>query len=239
VIEQPDPPFWNWQDFLIFAGLALPSMLLGLFIGQGLLSLIPGFTPTKAMKALPGQFLGYLIWYIELRWLLLARYDRPFWASLNWRRPKESILRYIALGFVLTVCVIILGAMLRTPQVKTPMDDLMEGSGSIALVGFSAVALAPVCEELAFRGFLQPLLAHAFGMWPGIFLTSLPFALLHGAQYKWSWQHLALLTLAGSMFGWVRYRSGSTLASTVTHASYNFSYFLTFILLGKDSTQSW
>ncbi len=239
MIQRPGAPFWNWRDFLIFAGLALPSMFLGLFVGQGLLALIPGLTPTKAMKALPGQFLGYLIWYIELRWLFLARYDRPFWASLNWRWPKENLAVHAVIGFVLTVCVIIMGAMLKTPHVQTPMDELLQGAGSIFLVGFSAVTLAPVCEELAFRGFLQPLLAHSVGTWPGIVLTALPFALLHGAQYKWSWQHLTLLTFAGTTFGWVRHRSGSTIASTVTHAAYNFSYFLTFILLGKDSTQTW
>lgn len=234
--DQPEQPFWDWHDFLIFAALALPSILLGLFIGQGVLHLIPGYTPSKAMKALPGQFLGYFLWFLALRWLLLMKYDRPFWASLGWRWPGEGVVRYATFGLLLTVFVIVLGAMLKTPQVKSPMDDLMDSTTSIVLVGFSAVALAPVCEELAFRGFLQPLLQQSAGAWAAILLTALPFALMHGFQYAWNWQRLLLLLVAGSAFGWVRLRSGSTLAATAAHATYNFSYFLTFILLGKDST---
>ncbi len=237
--DRAEQPFWNWQDFLIFAALALPSILLGLLICQGVLHLIPGYSPGKAMKALPGQFLGYLFWFIALRWLLLMKYDRPFWASLGWRWPREGVARYVTFGMLLTLAVIALGLMLRTPQVKSPMDDLMDSRASIILVGFSAVALAPVCEELAFRGFLQPLLEQSIGAWPAIFLTALPFALMHGAQYAWNWQRLLLLVVAGSTFGWVRMRSGSTLASTASHATYNFSYFLMFILIGKDSTQTW
>lgn len=236
--HRPERPFWTWNDFLIFAALALPCMTIGLLIATGVMSLIPGYTPTKAMKALPGQFLGYLFWYIALRWLLLMKYERPFWASLGWSWPREGIGRYLTAGVMLTAFVIVLGALLKTPHVKSPMDELMQGSGALILVGISAVALAPVCEELAFRGFLQPLLARSAGAWPGVVLTALPFALLHGAQYAWSWRHLLLLTLAGSTFGWVRMRSGSTLAATAAHAAYNFSYFMTFILVGKDSTQT-
>ena len=237
--DRPERPFWNWHDFLIFAALAFPSILLGMLIVQGALSIIPGLAPTKAMKALPGQFLGYLFWFIALRWLLLTKYGQPFWASLGWRWPREGVARYLTTGLLLAVFVIVLGAILRTPHVKSPMDELMQGTGSLILVGFSAVALAPVCEELAFRGFLQPLLAHSIGAWPAVVMTALPFAFLHGAQYAWSWRHLLLLTLAGSTFGWVRMRSGSTLAATAAHAAYNLSYFVTFILIGKDSSQTW
>jgi membrane protease YdiL (CAAX protease family) len=239
VIEREEQAFWNWQDFLIFAALALPSIFLGMLICQGVMSLIPGYSPSKAMKALPGQFLGYLLWFIALRWLLLMKYDRPFWSSLGWRWPREGILRYVTFGMLLTVFVIMLAAVLRTPQIKSPMDELMDSNLSITMVGISAVALAPVCEELAFRGFLQPLLQLSVGAWPAVLLTALPFALMHGSQYAWNWQRLLLLTVAGSAFGWVRVRSGSTLAATAAHATYNFSYFLTFILIGKDSTQTW
>ena len=191
------------------------------------------------MKVLPGQFIGYGLWFIALRWLLLMKYDRPFWSSLGWRWPREGVARYFVFGLLLTVAVIFLGVALRTPQIKSPMDDLMDSTVSITLVGISAVTLAPVCEELAFRGFLQPLLQHSIGAWPAIILTALPFALMHGSQYAWNWQRLVLLIVAGSTFGWVRMRSDSTLAATATHATYNFSYFLTFILIGKDSTQTW
>src|SRR5256885_2249784 len=73
-----------------------------------------------------------------------------------------------------------------------------------------AVTLGPVSEELIFRGFLFPLLARTFGVVVAILGAALPFALLHGPQYAWSWRHILLVLLAGCAFGWVRHRTGST-----------------------------
>ncbi len=86
----------------------------------------------------------------------------------------------------------------------------------------------PAWEELLFRGFLFPLLARSLGPWPGIIVTAIPFALLHGAQAQWTWQNLVVIGLAGVTFGFVRYKTGSTIASAMVHAGYN----LTLLLAG-------
>ncbi len=92
--------------------------------------------------------------------------------------------------------------------------------------------IGPVCEELAFRGFLMPLLVRSFGPIPGIFGAALPFAVLHGDQYAWTWQYLALVALAGAVFGWLRYRTHSTLASALMHSTYNATFYAAFIFGG-------
>jgi membrane protease YdiL (CAAX protease family) len=48
--------------------------------------------------------------------------------------------------------------------------------GLIVLVG---VVIAPVAEELLFRGYLQPAAEQWFGTWPAIFLSALFFAAAH------------------------------------------------------------
>ena len=83
------------------------------------------------------------------------------------------------------------------------------------------VLLGPIFEELVFRGFLYPLFARSIGAWPAILATAIPFALLHGQQSEWAWQLLAPIGLAGVAFGWVRYKTGSTVASTLVHIGYN------------------
>jgi len=88
----------------------------------------------------------------------------------------------------------------------------------------------PVFEELLFRGFLFPLLARSVGPWPGILLAATPFALVHGSQYHWSWQHLTVVGLAGAVFGFVRYKSGSTAAATLVHTGYNATLFIGFLV---------
>ena len=57
-----------------------------------------------------------------------------------------------------------------------------------------------------------------------------PFALVHGSQYHWSWQHLAIVGLAGAVFGFVRYKSGSTAAATLVHTGYNATLFVGFMI---------
>src|SRR5258706_14643021 len=84
----------------------------------------------------------------------------------------------------------------------------------------------PLSEELIFRGFLQPLLVRSLGAFAGILAAALPFGLLHFQEYGNSWRHVLLISLAGTMFGWVRHVTGSTKASTIMHAAYNAVFFL-------------
>ena len=59
------------------------------------------------------------------------------------------------------------------------------------------------------------------GVAGGILATSLLFTLPHGPQYGWHWQHLLIITVAGTVFGVIRWRSESTTAATIAHAAYN------------------
>jgi uncharacterized protein len=87
------------------------------------------------------------------------------------------------------------------------------------------VVLGPLCEELAFRGFLMPLLIRSLGVTAGILLTGLLFGALHAYEYEWSWRHSLLISVAGAVFGWARYALGSTAASTFMHATFNLTQF--------------
>jgi len=85
--------------------------------------------------------------------------------------------------------------------------------------------MGPVCEELAFRGFLLPWLARRIKPAPAVAVTAVLFAVLHGPEYAWSWRHVVLISVAGVAFGAVRLRTGSTAAAAVVHATYNLVFF--------------
>jgi uncharacterized protein len=70
------------------------------------------------------------------------------------------------------------------------------------------------------------LLVATFGAAGGVLLQAVPFAALHGAEYSWSWQQLLVMLAAGSAFGWMRHRTGSTAASTYMHAAFNLVVFV-------------
>ena len=238
-MSEREGPFWDYQDLLLFAAAFVPALLAGGLLMRGLFSGLKLYGGGKAPELLAAQFLAYGFWFASLYWLLRLRYDQPFWRSLGWTGFRDRVLERIALGVGAALAVSIIGGLLQTPNLDSPMKRLLSDRLSLALVGIAAATIGPVCEELAFRGFLQPLLVRSFGPAPGILLTALPFALLHGPEYAWSWRHVVLVTLAGASFGWVRHRTGSTAAAAVMHAAYNATFFVALLIYGKDLPAKW
>jgi membrane protease YdiL (CAAX protease family) len=135
----------------------------------------------------------------------------------------------IPAGIMLSFGVLALAALLRVPQKETPMEQLLSDWLSLVVAAVLGVTLGPWFEELMFRGLLQPVAVRALGVIPGIVIAALPFALLHGPQYGWSWKHILLITVAGAAFGWKRHTSGSTGAAAVMHSAYNMVLFAGYI----------
>jgi membrane protease YdiL (CAAX protease family) len=206
----------------------VPCLLVGLLLARALATVLPSTPAVKAALVLGGQFLAYGLWYAALAQILKFRYGARLWRSLGWTFPAREIGPAVISGLCLAVIVELVGVALHTPQVDSSLKELLQDRASMLLGGLFAVTAGPVCEELAFRGFMLPLLARTFGITAGIVLTAIPFALLHGPQYSWAWQYLVLLTLVGSAFGWVRYRSGSTGIAAVMHAAYNFTFMVAY-----------
>ena len=237
--QDEEEVFWTWQDLAVFLGLALPCLVGGAMIVKVVLLALYVSTPNKALELLPGQFLGYALLYAALAMILRFDYDRSFWRSLGWRWPKFSLPSIVSLGIVLAFSIGILGALFKTPEPPSAMKELLSDRASLIAVAIFGVTLGPLCEELAFRGFMQPLFIRSLGVAPGIALSALGFGLLHLPQYGYTWQHGILITLAGAAFGWMRWVSGSTLGSTIMHSAYNLTLFLGFFAGGSSVPHSW
>jgi membrane protease YdiL (CAAX protease family) len=181
---------------------------------------------TGAASELAITFTFEGLWFVALYGVIRLGYGRPFWRSLAWVRAPRGFWDAFGWGLLTALTCIAISNLLPAPHVKTPMEELLKTRSSMLLLGFFAVTLAPLSEELAFRGFLQPLLVSTFGVAGGVALQAVPFAAMHGKEYAWSWQLLVPLLLAGSAFGWMRHRTGSTIASTYMHAGFNLVMFL-------------
>ena len=224
--------FWDWHDALLFIGLIVPCGFLALAVARGAFFLAG--KPNQAAFLLLFMFTGYALWLTALYGLLHFRYGRPFWASLGCTFPWPRMGLTLVLGPALAIGVALGAVILRTPSGGSALQALMSDRLSIVLVGLFSTTLGPLCEELVFRGFFQPLLVGKFGAHLGVLLCAAPFALLHGPQYNWSWQIVLLLVLAGVVFGYTRLLTGSTAASTLVHATYNLTYFTGYLLQNKD-----
>lgn len=92
------------------------------------------------------------------------------------------------------------------------------GTGREALLAaaLSASLIAPVTEELLFRGFLFAGLRGRLGLVPAVVVSSLAFALFHFNPYAFP----ALVAL-GAVLAWLFQRSGSLWPGVALHATIN------------------
>jgi membrane protease YdiL (CAAX protease family) len=232
-------PFWGYPDLVVFFGLAFPCLILGALIMKFVFWALRLHVHNTALQLVPAQFLGYGFLFFALYLLLKFHYGRPFWPSLRWVRTRPGAARTVLYGFVLAFGVALMGTALRTPDIQTPMKELLSDRSSMLLIAVFAVTLGPLCEELAFRGFLQPVLVRSFGAVAGIVLAAVPFGLLHLSQYGGSWRHGLLITMAGMGFGWMRQASGSTRAAAIMHAAYNSVFFAALFTQRGNLPSSW
>ncbi len=223
-VPEEATPFWGYSDLFLFAGLAVPAMLAGFGLVKALLSIFH-WQPIKAAEVLAEQFIGYVFLFLVLLLILRLQYGRPFWESLGWSPMKWPPLWVAIAGWLTAFIVVLTAYLMRTPTTSNPLTELMQDRPSIILIGAFGVTLGPLAEELAFRGFLQPLLVRSLGVVPGIVLAAIPFGLLHAPEYGNSWRHVLLICGAGAAFGAMRQATGSTKASTLMHAAYNALFF--------------
>jgi len=219
-------PFWDYQDFFLFIAFAFPCLLIAALIVR----MIPATGAYgKSFQGLVAQLIWYALVFAMLYFILRVRYGRPFWRSLGWRFPFRGMPLILFGGPLLAIGLGMAGALLQTPDVPTPFRAMLDNRPTFVLFTIFVIILGPLFEELAFRGFLMPLLVRSLGPAIGIVLTAALFGCLHAPEYAWSWRHVLLITAAGAAFGWVRYRTGSTAASTFMHAAYNLTQFAGFL----------
>lgn len=207
------PAFWTYKDFAVAVALVLPTAIGGAVVGR----ILP---LQKTTQELAAQMLMYLIWFLLVRFLFRIQYQRPLLASLGWIN-HGWLFAAVIIGIALAFGVNALGMALHAPIIDPPYKTLLTDRRSLALFALAGVLIGPIAEELAFRGFLMPLLVKSMPGLVAAVAVAVPFALLHGPGYKWSWQHVLLVFVAGCVFGFVRDKLNSTLASAAAHSAYN------------------
>ncbi len=185
-------------------------------------------------------------------------WQRSFSMGIQWNLPAatRNVFKLVPLGIALSFTVQAASSLLPTPKTM-PMDDFFRTPSDVWIITAFGVLLAPLFEEILFRGFLLPAIAIAYdwlclprteaarSTWqssnaltlPGLVFSavfsSILFALLHGEQTAFTWPVLALLFGVSLILTTVRLRLRSVAASTLVHASYNLTvFFAAFVATG-------
>jgi membrane protease YdiL (CAAX protease family) len=199
---------------------------------------------------------GQVVWYLIALALWILFFPRiwntGFFAGIEWRAAAALRLRWqlLSAAFACFVLAMVDAIVMPGPK-EAPIDQVFRMPGGAWALFLFGITLAPLMEELIFRGFLLPALCTAWDWsaerlqhrpapWPDaegktkwslpamIFasiVTSVPFALMHGQQTSYSLGTFVLLVSVSLALCWVRLSTRSVAAGTVVHACYNLLLF--------------
>lgn len=152
--------------------------------------------------------------------------------SWSWRLlgPVRPAWRHVPIGIgvgisgFLIANLIVLMFQASTGVITEPPDQaILENAeaGGLATILSSlvAVVMAPIVEELVFRGVLFQSLRRRLGLWPGIGLSSIVFAIVHFEVQQPL--YATILLLFGAWLAAALHRTGSLVVPIVAHATFN------------------
>ncbi|HVW08838.1 MAG TPA: type II CAAX endopeptidase family protein [Bryobacteraceae bacterium] len=217
ILAEPDEPFWGFSELLLAIAVFVVAIAGAISFATHVLH-----APAESgLWSVLEELSAYAILFLALK-VIFLRYHRNLFESLGWSKLGPfSVRSLFLLGLVLSLVAILLQYLLQTPEKETPFEKMLSDPASRIAVALMGVTLGPIVEELLFRGFLQPLLIGAAGVFPGILITSLVFGALHLTQNANIWQSGVVIMFVGFVLGTVRHVSGSTRASTIVHVAYN------------------
>lgn len=171
-----------------------------------------------------GVLLGLYVALIGIVWGTDESRGVGFAADVGLSRPAGARW-YVAAGaaslgawlFSVGFTGLLLGLGLDLPREDLAVFRLLPGGWlGTALTIALLVIVAPIAEEVVYRGVLLPAVVSRWGMALGLAFSSLLFSAVH-----LSWVGFVPLAVAGAVFGWLYLRSGSLRVAVVAHALFN------------------
>jgi membrane protease YdiL (CAAX protease family) len=219
-------PAWNGWDVLRLIFLTIVALFVGVF--AVLFAARAWVYPHRALgeiarvplAVVAGQALAYLLILAYMYVLVTRECGRPdFLKAIHWNWPS-NIAVYVLAGFVLSLALQAVAHFLPIPR-DLPIDSFFRTPAEAWALGILSVTLAPLMEELFFRGFLYPVLARGVGLPVAVLLTALSFALLHVTQLGFAWGPVLVIFLVGLVLTMIRAKTNSVAAGVIVHMAYN------------------
>lgn len=156
-------------------------------------------------------------------WTRLPAHERRLAVALKHSaRGAVGLGVTIGIGLVIGAAAIILAGSAIDSNVERRIEEVEEigtAPWQIALTVAAVVVLAPLGEELLFRGLLLRALVRRVRFWPAAAISSLLFAAAHADAYL-IWPRALALVLTGVVLAWL-YRWRGYWASVTAHATVN------------------
>ena len=174
-----------------------------------------------------------LILIVPLGYMLIKRINIKSFVGLD-VKPKFIMLGLASGALLLFVDIIvsfvfttIFGVSQAVEESNTMITELSSStSGLIAVI--AALTLAGVCEEFAFRGFLQSAINRRYSFIPAVAISAVAFGLFH---FDPQLVYILSAIVAGLVLGYVYHRWNSYVVSAIAHSTVNLIVLVTLLLV--------
>lgn len=132
-------------------------------------------------------------------------------------QPKKNLWPLVPLGMLMNIAVGLIFTLLPPAWIESYQTAAATVAGGMDLASILAAAVvAPVCEEVVFRGFAYSCFKKAMPRAAAIALQGILFGVMHG-QPLW----IAYAVIVGAVLALMRDRYGSLLAPITMHIAFN------------------
>lgn len=218
------------RNFNLFTD-ATSVVIIGFFI-TGLFSIIFSILSFKIDIFKDNLFQGVMIstiLYISI--IILAYYYSQIKRRLNFfefitvRKGENFFLISILVPILISLCLAIINQLFHSLSAfsHTPFMNLIVMGASISrvILAISVIIVAPLFEEIIFRGYFFSVLEKIKGKKIAIFIISIMFTFMHFEQLRGNYYAIFLIFLCGAYLSLLRALSNSIIPSIVGHYSYN------------------
>ena len=233
VLARPEKRFPAWSGWDLLAILIFTVVcifvftLIALFVAKTLPRYNNASFTDMAMDArvvIGAQTAAYPLVLLFIFLMVRSRSGEPFGKAIHWNWPGSLAPAFVAGGVVLAIVVEGLAPFLPIPK-SLPMDTFFRDPASAYIMAGFGITLAPLMEEIFFRGLLYPLLRRSFGLVTGVLMTAAAFAAIHGAQLGYFWAPVLSIFIVGIVFTVARVKTDSVASSFLMHCGYNLALF--------------
>jgi membrane protease YdiL (CAAX protease family) len=210
-----DNPRWGLIDIIM------------VYLGIMGMAILANLLPIHSMSDKGYYLYSYLVQFtatIVFVYLFAVLFPRGKWRDLGVRKARwKDIGRYgIMGGCLLIIMVLVMGLVIKyfqpnlaPQQIEEMLRSVTKLSDFIVIV-ITGVVLAPIAEELFYRGMIYPLFRKHLGPGGGALMAGLVFGLAH-----WDLWRAIPLAIGGAILCYIYEKSNSILVSMVAHGVWN------------------
>lgn len=165
------------------------------------------------------QLVAYMVVLVFMISIIEGQHRQRFWPAIRWNWPARPWI-FLAGGVALSIGLQAFAQLLPMPK-ELPIDSYFKTAAEAWALSIFGVTMAPLLEELFFRGFLYPVLARRLGLPAAVVLTSAGFGLIHAPQLGKAWGPVLVVSLVGVALTLTRAWTKSVASSLLVHITYN------------------